>query len=125
MLEEGYLPNLVLVIDSLTPKLEGMLRDLCRAHDITTTYVHEDGMGRAVSHERSIQHLLNDGDLQTLLGKNDTLFLKYLLVEPSGLNLRHKVAHALMRYEDYDLKWAHLLLVALLRIAKWHLENQR
>ncbi len=88
-------PNLVLAIDSLTLKLEGLFRDLCRFSGVTTFYMTKDSKGRTVSREKDIHALLYEDKVAELFDKDDLLFLKFLLVEKSGFNLRHRVAHSL------------------------------
>ena len=112
-------PNLVLAIDSLTLKLEGLFRDLCRFSGVTTFYMTKDTKGRSVSREKDIHGLLYEDKVAELFDKDDLLFLKFLLVEKAGFNLRHKVAHSLMMFQEYGLHQMYLLLLALLRLGKY------
>jgi hypothetical protein len=112
-------PNLVLPIDSLTLKLEGLLRDLCRFSGITTFYMTKDSKGRSVSREKDVHALLYEEKVADLFDKDDLLFFKFLLVEKAGLNLRHRIAHSLMVFQEYDLSQMYLLLLALLRLGKY------
>ena len=51
--------------------------------------------------------------------------LKYLLIDKSGLNLRNKVAHSLMKKRDYYWGNANLLILALLKICAFKLNLKR
>ena len=112
-------PNLVLPIDSLTLKLEGLLRDLCRFSGMTTFYMTKDSKGRSISREKDVHALLYEENVAELFDKDDLLFFKFLLVEKAGLNLRHRIAHSLMMFQEYDLSQMYLLLLALLRLGKY------
>lgn len=112
-------PNLVLAVDSLTLKLEGLLRDLCRLSGVTTFYMAKDTKGRSVYREKDIHALLYEDKVAELFDKDDLLFLKFLLIEKAGFNLRHRVAHSLMMFDEYGLPQIYLLLLAVLRLGKY------
>jgi len=115
----NYSPNLVLSIDSLTLKFEGLIRDICQFSNITTFYMTKDGKGRNITREKDIHALLYEEPIKKLFDKNDLLFFKFLLVEKAGYNLRHKVAHSLMSFQEYNINYIHLLILALLRLGKY------
>jgi len=112
-------PNLVLAIDSLALKFEGLFRDLCGFSGVTTFYMTKDTKGRTVSREKDIHALLYEEKAAELFDKDDLLFLKFLLVEKAGFNLRHSVAHSLLMFQEYGLHQMYLLLLALLRLGKY------
>ena len=114
-----FRPNFVLPIDSLTVKIEGMLRDMCRYSGVNTTETKQDREGRTVSVEKDLHALLYEDAVTRLFDKDDLLFFRFLLVEHGGYRLRHKVAHALMRPWDYNLKAMHCLILAVLRIGRY------
>lgn len=112
-------PNLVLCIDSLTLKIEGMLRDICKFKGITTYELRSDRKNRTISQEKDIHKLLYEEEIKSLFDKDDLLFFKFLLVEKAGYNLRHKVAHSLMKFDEYHIDYVNLLILAILRIGKY------
>jgi len=112
-------PNLVLSIDSLTLKIEGLLRDICQFSGVTTFYMTEDNKGRNIVMEKDIHALLYEEPIKTLFDEDDLLFFKFFLVEKAGYNLRHKIAHSLMLFEEYSIVYIHLLILALLRLGKY------
>ena len=57
--------------------------------------------------------------IKKLFDQDDLLFFKFLLVEKAGYNLRHKVAHSLMLFQDYNINYMHLLILAILRLGKY------
>jgi len=113
--ESTYKP--LLAIDSLTLKIEGIIRDICQLNGIETIYTTRDRKGRILTFEKYIQQLIYDPKLIDILGVSTVTFLKVLLVEKLGYNLRHKIAHSLMNLEGYDLSIGHLLLIAILRLS--------
>jgi len=112
-------PNFVLAIDSLTLKIEGLIRDICTFSGITTFYMTTDKQNRSVTKEKDIQALLHEEKLKELIDEDDLLFLRFLLVEKVGYNLRHNIAHSFMFFNDYNINIMHLLIIALLKIGKY------
>lgn len=96
--------NFVLCIDSLAVKIEGILRDMVNMGGGTSFFFTPDKAGRSVAREKDINALLHEGVIKNLISKDDLLFLKYLLVEKAGLNLRNKVSHSLFRHaQNYSI----------------------
>ena len=112
-------PNLVLCIDSLILKIEGLLRDLCNYSGITTFFQTEDKQGRTVYREKDLNALLHEEKIKELFDEDDLLFFKYVLVEKAGYNLRHKIAHSLILFGEYQINYIHLLILMLLKLGKF------
>jgi len=119
LLDPAYDPNFVLCIDSLTLKIEGILRDFARICGVSTTDHKRDRNQRPISREKDIDQLLAEQSIKEKLSEDDILFFRFLLTEKIGFNLRHKVAHGLMEFFDYSVHLAHLLLLALLKLGKY------
>lgn len=117
-------PNLVLVIDSLVLKIEGLLRDICQNSGITTFYQTQDKKNRNITREKDIDALLREDPIEDLFTEDEILFFKFLLVEKAGYNLRHKIAHSLLRHDEYYVGIAHLLLLILLRLGKFDFKEE-
>jgi hypothetical protein len=116
----------VLCVDSLTPKLEGLLREFCESHGITTFLTTTDSKGRQISREKDLNALLHEDDLKGLINQDDLTFFKFLLVEHAGYNLRNKIAHCLMvSPRSYSSDYAVLLIVAIVRLAKYPLGQSK
>ena len=115
----NYSPNLILSIDSLTLKIEGLIRDICQFSDVTTFYITKDNKGRGIAREKDIHALLYEEPTKRLFDEDDLLFFKFLLVEKAGYNLRHRVAHSLMLFQEYSINYMHLLILALLKLGKY------
>jgi len=112
-------PNLVLSIDSLTLKIEGLLRDICKFAGVTTFYMMKDNKGRNIAREKDIHALLYEEPIKELFDEDDLLFFRFLLVEKAGYNLRNKIAHSLMLFQEYNILYMHLLILALLKLGKY------
>jgi len=111
--------NFVLCIDSLALKIEGILRDMVNMGGGTSFFFTPDKSGNSIAREKDINALLREDVIKKLISKDDLLFLKYLLVEKAGLNLRNKVSHSLFRHAQYySIDYMNLLIVAILRLAK-------
>jgi len=122
---EGYLlspsrkiPTFVLSIDSLSVKIEGILRDICRFQGIPTSF-STNRKGKTTEREKGIQALLSDEQLKTILDEDHHLFFNFLLVEQVGYNLRHRVAHTFLTAQEYQMDFTHLLLLAVLKLTKY------
>ena len=112
-------PNLILCMDSLVLKIEGLIRDICSFKGISTTKSKRDKNNKSIVREKDINELLYAKGIKELFDEDDLLFFKFLLVEQSGYNLRHKIAHSLMIYQEYNIDFMNLLFVALLKFGKY------
>jgi len=115
----GKYPNLVLCVDSLILKIEGLLRDLCNYSGISTFFQTTDNEGRTIYREKDLNALLHEEKMRELFNEDELLFFKFVLVEKVGYNLRHKIAHSLIWFEEYGIDYIHLLILMLLRIGKY------
>lgn len=108
-------PNFILTIDSLILKIEGMLKLVYSIDNVI-----KEPTGDGATQDKSLNKLLEYGTFD-LISEDDLFFLKYLLIDKSGLNLRNKVAHSLMKKGDYYWGNANLLILALLKICAFKL----
>ena len=67
--------------------------------------------------------LLHEPELVKFINQDDLFFLKYLLIEKAGLNLRNMVAHSLIKYEEYAFDYMNLLIIGLIRLGKYDFKN--
>ncbi|MYB63135.1 DUF4209 domain-containing protein [Candidatus Poribacteria bacterium] len=117
-------PNFVLCLDSLTLKIEGLFRELCRISGVQTTYHKQDHANRQIAFEKDIEMLLREKAIEQLFDEDDILFFKFLLVEKCGYNLRHKIAHALLPFDQYHFDLMNLMILALFRLGKYDFAQQ-
>lgn len=109
--------DLILVIDSLTPALELLLRTLCRRLGLPTIVARPDSAGRPVDEVESLGVYLRRLQIRRVLGEDLATALDVILVEPFGYGIRDDVAHALLFPQQYSLEIATLLGVAVIRLA--------
>lgn len=121
---ESYSPNIVSSIDSLTLKIEGLLRFFCEKIGIST---FKRSRGSDIVMEKNIDELLSnlqhrpDGENKNITNfiEEDRIFIKFYLSEKVGENLRNEIAHGLMLINDYSIYRIPVLLSILLKISKY------
>ena len=86
LLNPGYKPNFMLCIDSLSIKIEGMLRDIMKLKEEPTIKQVRDEHGRLVDREKDINDLLHEETIKEMIGEDDLLFLQFVFIEKAGLN---------------------------------------
>ena len=114
-----YNPNFVLAMDSLVLKIEGLIRDICIFSGITTFYQTKDKKNRIIVREKDINWLLREEPIKNLFDEDDLLFFKYVLVEKAGLNLRHKIAHCLINFSEYNITYIQLIILVLIKLGRY------
>ena len=114
-----YRPNFILCVDSLTLKIEGLLREFCRRLNIPTSSIGPNGMQEIYLH-----NVLDNEEFKKYFNEDDILFFKYLFSNEGGLNLRNNVAHSFYEHNEYHPDQMFLLLAALLRLAKYGLKQE-
>lgn len=113
------IPNIVLAIDSLALKVEGILRDICELRNVPSFFQTKDAKGRLIMKEMDINTLLYDDLIKETLSEDDLMLCRFLLIDKAGYNLRNKVAHTLIRKaDDYRIEYLLLLIVIILRLSK-------
>jgi hypothetical protein len=116
-----YKPSFILCIDSLTIKIEGIIRDLFTLNNIPTTKVEEDKNGLNITKEKDINILLHEARATEIFNKNDIAFFKFVLTENLGLNLRNKIAHSLIYPQEYSIQIINILFMIILKLSKYQI----
>ena len=111
---QGY----ILSIDSLVIKFEGLLREFSRMIGAPTIEVGTNRTEERISFDK----LLDNEKLRAIVPEDDIAFFKFLFT-PKGINLRNNIAHSFYRTNNYSSAVMLLLLVALLRLGNYRLEN--
>lgn len=117
--DSRFYPNVVLSVDSLTLKIEGLFRDLCNIKNIPTFDIKLDNNGETTTKEKDINALLRDEDLKKLFELEEINFFKYLLIEKIGLNLRNNIAHCFLLPPYYEVEYMYYLIIVILIIGKY------
>ena len=119
-INNSNIPNFILCIDSMTLKIEGLMRDFCSLNGIPTSSIKRDDIVR----EKLLNELLEEEKIKSLFSEDELFFLKFLLVEQTGYNLRHRVAHSLMIYQNYSVDYMNYLFIGMLRLCKYDIERK-
>ncbi|NHF59171.1 DUF4209 domain-containing protein [Flavobacteriaceae bacterium TP-CH-4] len=110
--------NLILALDSLTLKFEGLLRDfirLCGGHTTTEK--------RGVLREQLLEELLENDIVRKHFSIKDITLFKHCFTK-KGKDIRNNVAHSFMEFSDYTLQATLLVFFCILRISKYTFEEK-
>ncbi len=122
----NYQCEFVTITDSLTIKIEGLLRYFCEKIGIATFKKRPKG-----THEIMMEKLLDDllADIahepllkpqqKTNFDEEDRILIKYVLAEKAGLNLRNAVAHSLMDIFEYSFEHVVILFCIIIKLSKY------
>lgn len=130
--DDKYQMDLVTITDSLTLKIEGLLRYLCEKLGIATFKTRQKGTEKLVM-EKLIDDLLADiahkppfkPDQVTNFDEEDRIFIKYVMTEKAGINLRNLVAHSLMDIYEYSFEHILVLFCIIMKLSKYRfIENK-
>ena len=120
--DNDYELDYVTITDSLVLKIETLIRNFCEKIEIATFKTRQKGKDKLVM-EKLLDDLLADiksSDINhTGFDEEDRIFIKYVLSEKAGLNLRNKVAHGLMDINEYSFSNIILILSIILKISKY------
>lgn len=111
----GHIPDFVLATDSLALKVEYLLREICIKLGIVTFKQRPDNKGQKIVMEKLFDDLIRD--LRTSLGDEHYYFIKFIMSDKLGLNLRNQVAHGLMDNIEYGPESPFLVLSILMKLA--------
>lgn len=124
--DNTYQCEFVTVTDSLTLKIEGLLRYFCEKIGIATFKTRQKGSDRLVM-EKLLDDLLADiahepplkPEQKTNFDEEDRILIKYVLAEKAGLNLRNAVAHGLMDVFEYSFEHVVVLFCIIIKLSKY------
>jgi hypothetical protein len=126
--DKGHQIDFVTIIDSLTLKIEGLMRFLCERLGIATfkTKIRKLDSAKLVM-EKLLDELLADiahepklkPEQKTNFNEDDRTFIKFVLTEKVGLNLRHKIAHSLMDFNEYTFELVVVLFCIIMKLSKY------
>lgn len=114
--DKEYQPDLMLCIDSLTLKMEAILRHFCRALSppIATNRRGKSGDQQELTLEEVIQAV------ESYTGPDAGYWLRFVFTK-EGWNVRNNVAHGFMNPRDYSVKMMQAVILALFVLATLHI----
>lgn len=124
--DNDYQCDFVTVTDSLTLKIEGLLRYFCEKIGIATFKTRQKGSDKLVM-EKLLDDLLADiahepplkPEQKTNFDEEVRILIKYVLAEKAGLNLRNAVAHSLMDIFEYSFEHVVILFCIIIKLSKY------
>lgn len=120
--DSTYKLDYVTVTDSLVLKIESIIRYFCEKIGIATFKTRQKGSDKLVM-EKLLDDLLVDikhtETNPTGFDEEDRIFIKYVLTEKAGLNLRNQVAHGLLDYYEYAFPNQLVILSIILKLSKY------
>ncbi len=123
--DSAYQYDFVTITDSLTLKVEGLLRYFCEKIGIATFKTRKKGTELVM--EKLLDDLLANIAHEPLININqktnfdeeDRIFIKYVMAEKSGMNLRNEVAHGLMDIYEYTFMNVVVLFCIVMKLSKY------
>lgn len=113
----------ITITDSLTLKVEQLLRNFCEKIGIPT-FKLRDKRGDKLVMEKLLDDILVDikhtEENPTNFDEKDRIFIKYVLTEKTGLNLRNRVAHGLMDIKEYTFNNILLLFSIVMKLSNYN-----
>lgn len=107
--------NYILCIDSMTLKLEGLIRHFAKIIQCPTIVINKKKNG---TRERYIEEIISHSKFKAYFNEDDLFFISYVLTR-KGMNIRNNIAHGFYRYDNYSVTLMILLVTVLLRISKF------
>lgn len=118
--DEHYIPDLVTIIDSLTLKIEGILRFFIERLGIPTCAERRSN-NKAVMMEKLFEDIIADlkeSEMRpTGFVEDHRTLIKYIMSEKAGWNLRNEVAHSLLQITDYTGNKVVVLFCLILKLS--------
>jgi len=120
-LRQYWAQDYVAATHILVPRLEATLRGLLSLLRLATNRLDPD---RNVEFERALWDVLTTPELEAFLTPSVTHLYRVLLADPTGYNLRNRIAHGLISYEESDASVATLVVLLLLHLAVYEVERE-
>lgn len=114
--EENVKYRFIQEIDSLSSKIEGIIRDIGRLSDLEEfrAFKFDNDNNYQLN---NINKYLYDSSIAEVIDENDLQFLKYFLIDRK--NLRNRVAHCMMLKYEYNFHNMIMLLFVVFRLSKY------
>lgn len=114
--EENVKYRFIQEIDSLSSKIEGIIRDIGRHSNLEEfrafKFDNDDNYQL-----NNINKYLYDSSIAEVIEENDLQFFKYFLIDRR--NLRNRVAHCMMLKSEYNFENMMMLLFVVFRLSKY------
>jgi hypothetical protein len=115
-----FIPNYAPIVESLTLKIEPILRDIATFNKVNTKKINRDNQLQ----EMSIEDLIYGLEEKNILSQTDITYLKYLYTA-DGENLRNNIAHGFIKSFEHNYFFAFLNIFTILRLSKFVINKKR
>lgn len=122
-IERYFAKDYISSLHILVPQLEAAIRTLLKKGGIQTISFER---GTTSTQESSLTELLERPEFREIFGETLRWYMKLVLVEKLGLNLRNDIAHGLIEFEKCNLSNANTILhifILLTRYTTSHTNN--
>src|SRR3989338_5912424 len=99
-------------IIKLVPNIESIIRQILRNKGIEPTVRQRDNSIRL----KTFGQLLSDPDVKTIFGEDFLVYLKIKYVDPDFQNIRNKIAHGLIKNEEYTKNLSLSIIFTILKL---------
>ena len=107
--KRNFEEKVILIVDSLSSKFEGLMREILRIKGIPTTK-----KVRNESQEMTLEDLISSPCIKNTFSQREILFMKYVLTR-QGLNIRNNISHAYFKSKRF-YHWNQILYLVFLII---------
>jgi hypothetical protein len=117
---EHYTPEMMLCLDSLTLKIEGLLRQYCRLLNppIATNRTSASGDQQEITLEEILK------SVEPYSGEDAGYLLRYIFTK-EGWNLRNNIAHGFLAPSNYSADLMQMVLLGLFIVATMGMETPK
>jgi len=119
-MKKSYNTSYILCSDSLTLKLEGLIRHFAKIIGCPTIVINK---GKDGTRHRYIEEIVTHKRFKEYFNNEDVIFILYTLTN-RGMNIRNDIAHSFFRYENYSASLIILLINIMLRLSKYNFNSK-
>lgn len=117
-LSPGVPVNYIIAIDSLTLKIEGLLREIAKLCKIPSLKTTRDG-----TREKYIEEILAESEIEEFIGEDNIIYFKFFFTK-KGANIRNDVAHSFYKHHNYADGLMPILICAILKLSMFKLTTK-
>lgn len=110
-------------IHILIPRLEEVIRNILRMGGIQTTSLKRGKI--SITQEKNLGDLLLKKEVLKIFGNSLTWYMRIILTERMGLNLRNEVAHGLIKYEQCSFNNLNKIIHIYILLTRFNLINNK
>jgi len=118
-----FIEDYISSIHILVPQLEEVIRNMLRRGGIQTTSLKNEKT--IITQEKSLNDLLLNEEVKKIFGESLDWYMRIILTERMGLNLRNEVAHGLIKYEQCSFNNLNKIIHIFILLTRFNLITKR